>query len=280
MLEVSGGSIKKSNFYAAFFLLPAPKRRALAAVYDYCRLIDDIVDSGSLNKEEARRMLSFWRAEIDRLYAGHPTHTVSANLLPHVEPFQFSKNSFLEVIRGCEMDLDCARYETFEELESYLRGVACSVGELSMRVFGYRHTSEENMKEFIKLFGYAFQMTNIIRDVGSDLEMGRVYLPAARMREAGYTQEALIRREHNEAFNRLMESEYKRARGFYQRARNLIDFRDRPAVLPTEIMAHVYEGILEEIRRTGFRVLFQKVTISPWRKGRLAFKAWMYCHGL
>lgn len=271
---------KSSNFYLGFLFLSAPKRRALAAVYAYCRLIDDIVDSGSLGKEEARKMLSFWRQEIDRLYDGRPTHSIAMDLLPHLKPYQLPKQAFLEVIRGCEMDLECTRYETFEQLESYMKGVACSVGELSVRIFGLTHTPADKAAEFVKLFGYAFQLTNIIRDVGADLEMGRIYLPDSEMRQADYTREALLAREHNAAFDRLMEIEYKRARGYYQRARNLVDFRDRPALVCAEVMAHVYEGILEETKARGFRVLFEKTKIGLITKLRLAFKGWLYCYGL
>jgi phytoene synthase len=184
------------------------------------------------------------------------------------------------MIRGCEMDLDQTRYESFEELESYMRGVACSVGTLSVAIFGTTHTPPDRVKEFVRLFGYAFQLTNIIRDVGPDLEMGRVYLPESEMREAGYSREALVRREHNPAFDRLMGSLYRRARGYYQQGRNMVDFRDRPGLLPAEIMAHIYEGILEEIKQEGFRVLFHRTTLPAWQKLRLAFRAWLYSHGI
>ncbi len=269
-----------SNFFLGFLFLPRAKREALSAVYAYCRLIDDIVDDNVLPKDEARRMLDFWRLEVDRLYAGTPTHPVSRRLVEPVRAFRLAKEDFLEMIRGCAMDLEESRYETFEQLESYLQGVACSVGRLSIQIFGYRHTSEADIREFARLFGYAFQMTNIIRDVGVDLELGRVYLPEADMRAAGYSREALVRREQTPAFDALMERLYQRTVGFYRRARNLVDFRDRPAMVPAEVMAHVYEALLEDIRAGGFKVLFQKQSLSPWRKARLAGRAWLYCHGI
>jgi phytoene synthase len=135
------------------------------------------------------------------------------------------------------------------------------------------------MREFAKLFGYAFQLTNIIRDVGGDLELGRIYLPASDMREAGYGPQALLRREYNEAFVRLMGILYRRAKDYYRRARELVDPRDRPGLLSAEIMAHVYEGLLEDIRAGGYRVLFQRHRLSGWRKAALAGKAWLYCRG-
>ena len=127
--------------YWGFLLLPKDKRAALSAVYEYCRLIDDIVDSGSLNKKEAQRMLDFWKEEVERIYNGTPTNSLSERLLAHIKKFHLPKQPFLEVIRGCEMDLTVSRYETFEELESYLQGVACAVGDLSVEIFGYSFTS-------------------------------------------------------------------------------------------------------------------------------------------
>jgi 15-cis-phytoene synthase len=269
-----------SNFFLGFLFLSRKKRDALSAVYAYCRLIDDIVDAGSLEREEARRMLDFWRAEIDRVYAGTPTHSVGQRLAAALKDFDLPKEAFLEMIRGCAMDLESTRYETFQDLESYLQGVACSVGRLSVEIFGYRHTSAADIKEFARQFGYAFQLTNIIRDVGADLEMGRVYLPESDMRAAGYSREALLRREHSPAFDRLMETLYQRAQASYRRGRSLVDFRDRPGLVPAEVMAHVYEGLLDDIKRGGYRVLFHKTTLGPLRKARLALKAWLYCHGI
>jgi phytoene synthase len=269
-----------SNFFLGFLLLPKDKREALSAVYAYCRLIDDIVDSGSLKKDEARKMLDFWNAEIERLYAGTPTHSISLRLAACLKLFPLPKEGFLEMIRGCTMDLDIARYENFEKLEPYLQGVAGSVGRLTIEIFGYSHTTPERMQEFAKLFGYAFQLTNILRDVGPDLELGRVYLPEDEMKAAGYSPEMLKSRQHNEAFDRLMESQYQRAKTFYRRARNIVDFRDRPGLLAAEIMAHVYEGLLDQIRAEGFRVLFKRSELSAFSKIKFSFKAWLYCQGL
>ncbi len=271
---------KSSNFFLGFLFLPAEKREALSAVYAYCRLIDDIVDAGDRTKEQARAELDFWRAEIESLFRGEPTHPVAARLAPAVKRFSLPKEEFLQMIRGCSMDLEGAAFETYADLESYMRGVACSVGRLCVRIFGCERTPRERIEEFADLFGFAFQLTNIIRDVGADLELGRVYLPAAEMRQAGYSREALLRREHSPAFDRLMEGLYKRASVSYQRARNAVDFRDRPALLPAEVMAHIYEALLERIKRNGFRVLFgPRERVPGWRKAGLAGRAWLYCHG-
>jgi len=269
-----------SNFFLGFLFLPRAKREALSAVYAYCRLIDDIVDSGQHQKEEARRQLDFWKEEVARLYEGKAAHPVALRLSPHVRTYGLPQDAFLEMIRGCAMDLEGTRYQTPEELESYMRGVASSVGRLAVEIFGCRATPPERLREFATLFGYAFQLTNIIRDVGADLELGRVYIPASDMQEAGYTEKQLLLREHSAAFDRLMHSLYRRAQAYYRRARSLVDFRDRPALLPAEVMAHIYEALLEDIRNNEFRVLFLRHSLPAWRKALLAGKAWLYCHGL
>ncbi|MBI3564996.1 MAG: squalene/phytoene synthase family protein, partial [Elusimicrobia bacterium] len=134
--------------------------------------------------------------------------------------------------------------------------------------------------EFATTFGYAFQLTNIIRDVGADLELGRVYLPLEDMRREGYTADRLLLRDHGPEFDRVMEAEYRRAKDYYARARDMVDFRDRPALLPAEVMAHVYEGLLDRIKEDRFRVLYHKTRLPAHRKLVLALRAWLYCHGL
>ena len=270
---------KKSNFFLAFLILPRAKREALSAVYAYCRLIDDIVDSGTLAKDEQRRELAFWREEVERLYAGAPTHSVSAALLRPVADYKIPKDAFLEMIRGCALDLEGTRYRTIGELESYMRGVASSVGIMCVHIFGWKHTPRERMMEFATTFGCAFQLTNIIRDVGADLELGRVYLPLDDLNEAGYSVERLLAREDSPQFRRALEAEYRRAKDYYARARALVDPRDRPALLPAEVMAHVYEGVLDRTRAEGYPVLFKKTSLSAPRKLALALRAWLYCHG-
>lgn len=278
MISAPPRAEKKSNFFLGFLLLPKPKREALSAVYAYCRLIDDIVDEG-LPKAEARRQLDFWRAEVERLFQGVPEHPVARDLLRPVADYGIPKEPFLEMIRGCAMDLDGTRYETIEELESYMRGVASSVGIMCVHIFGWSHTPKERMYEFATTFGYAFQLTNIIRDVGADLEIGRVYLPVADVREAGYSVDRLLHREQDANFDRAMLAQYKRAKAYYARARALVDPRDRRGLLPAEVMAHVYEGLLDEIKNQKFRVLFQKTSLSGFRKLMLALRAWLFCHG-
>ena len=269
-----------SNFYLGFLFLSKPKREALKAVYGFCRHIDDIVDAGNMRPEEAQESLDNWREEIERLYKGKPTQELAQRVFPYVERYHLPKQAFLGLIGGVEMDLRRKRYDTFSELEPYLYGVAVTVGLLCVEIFGHEHTPPEQAREYAKNMGYAFQLTNILRDVGTDLEDGRIYLPRQDIEKAGYSIDALIRREHTPAFEALMNQEYDRARTFYQRARNCIDPQDRPSMLPAEIMARVYEDILEQMKASGFRVFFQKTKISAWRKAWLALAGIAYSYGI
>ncbi|MHB2026193.1 MAG: phytoene/squalene synthase family protein [Elusimicrobiota bacterium] len=278
--SVPAATERGSNFFLGFLFLPKAKREALSAVYAYCRSIDDIVDDGFLTKSAAAAKLEFWRDEIGRLFSGNPREPIAVRLMPHVRALGLPQEPFLEMIRGCAMDLERSSYETFGDLEPYLQGVACSVGDLAVRIFGYQHTPAERIREYARLYGYAFQMTNILRDVGADLDLGRVYLPEKDMRESGYSREALIRRERGPAFARLMDMEYERCLGFYRKAKSLVDFRDRPALLPAEIMARIYEGVLGEMRRSGYPVFFKRCGLSWPRKISCALDAWLYCHGI
>ncbi|MBI4679369.1 MAG: squalene/phytoene synthase family protein [Elusimicrobia bacterium] len=278
-MKVEDSKEKGSSFYLGFLFLSKPKREALAAVYAYCRHIDDIVDAGDLTAEAARHELGFWHDELDRLFGGRPTHRVSLRLAPHVRRFALAKEPFLEVLKGCEMDLGQVRYESFAELQAYMARVASAVGLILVEIFGHRATPPELLREFAMDFGYAFQLTNIIRDVGADLDKGRVYLPAADMREKGCALESLLRRERTEAFLAVMERQYLRAKGFYRKARESLDPADRPAMLPAEVMAHVYEGLLEDIRASGFDVLRTAPRQGALRKAGRALKAWLYCRG-
>ncbi len=279
---VTGGeaAARRSSFYVGFLFLPSEKRRALTEVYGFCRMIDDIVDSGELTRVEAEKRLEFWREEIARLYEGRPGHPVSQALAYPVERFALPRQAFLDLIGGCAMDLERRRYEDFKELEAYLYGVAVTVGLLCVEIFGYRHSDAARVREYATHLGYAFQLTNILRDVGADLEMGRIYLPLSEMRAAGYCVEELHSRQHNKAFVALMEAQYARAKGYYARARTLLDPRDRAGMLAAELMARHYEGVLDEIRRRQYRVFFERIGLSPWQKLRLAAAGCAYSYGL
>jgi phytoene synthase len=257
---------KSSSFRWGFLVLPENKQRALEAVYAWCRHLDDIVDEG-LPEAEARKQLDYWNQEIFRLYEGKPEHELSKALAPFIRQFPIPKDAFYEMVRGCRMDLDKTVYDSPEKLESYMAGVASSVGDMCTAIFSPQAAGR--LKEFSRFFGYAFQLTNIIRDVGEDLKLGRVYLPGVRAEQLKPGPE----------FTALMEKQYQRAKDYYARARRAVPPADRKALLPAEIMGHVYEGLLDDIRAKGFPVLAGKRRLPAWRKAFLAAKAWLYCHG-
>ncbi|MCX5788853.1 MAG: presqualene diphosphate synthase HpnD [Elusimicrobia bacterium] len=270
---------QQSNFYWGFLFLRPAKRRALTAVYAFARTIDDIVDAGHLKEDEQKKMLDFWKAEVHRMFAGQATHSLSQELWGHVQAFRLPKEPFLELIEGCELDLKRKRYETFEELEQYLYGVAVTVGLLCVRIFGYERTSPEDIREYARNMGYAVQLTNILRDVGADLELGRIYLPQAELAEAGYSLDDLFHRRHTPAFLAVMRKQYDRAKLHYQRARNILNPADRPKMLAAEVMGRVYEGILDEIRELQYHVYFHRVSLPLLRKLRLILDAIRFSYG-
>ncbi len=272
--SANGSPEKSSNFYFGFLFLSRRRREALAAVYAYCRHIDDIVDSSDMPAGEAREQLDFWRKEIDELYKGRPSHPISTRLQPFVKEFDLPKEGFQELITGMTMDLDKKKYETLDDLKRYLFGAAGTVGLLCVNIFGYRYTRPERIREYAIEMGNAMQLTNILRDVGADLELGRVYLPEEDIREAGYSIEELLRRDHSPAFARLMARECRRAGEFFARARSLLDPRDASSMLPAEVMARIYEDVLKRIRAEEYRVFFQKVRVPSWSKAWIALKAW------
>lgn len=279
-VEAPGAPQKSSNFYLGFLFLSKERQAALGAVYRFARVVDDVVDAGTLSAEDAAKELDFWETEVDRLYEGRAGHPVTVALAPFVERFRLPKEGFVELVKGVRMDLEKNRYETFADLERYLFGVAGAVGLLCVEIFGHRKTSAENLRAYAVAMGNAFQLTNILRDVGEDLERGRIYLPLADLREAGVSEESLAKREHTAAFRALMAREYERAKGFYREARSRLHPDDRAAMTPAEVMAHVYEELLERIKEQDFRVQFQRVRVPAWRKLLLALKAWLYCRGV
>ncbi|MFA6030297.1 MAG: presqualene diphosphate synthase HpnD [Elusimicrobiota bacterium] len=269
-----------SNFSLAFLFLSAPQREALRAVYAWCRHVDDVVDSGALPPPEAARALEEWRSEIERLYEGKETHPLARRLRPHVLAYRLPKAAFLDVLAGVRMDLERTRYETYADLERYLYGVAGAVGLLCVEIFGYKRTPPERVREYAVAMGNAFQLTNILRDVGGDLERGRIYLPLEDLRAAGCSEDAVVHRRYGPEFTRLMSRQYERAKEYYRKARTLLEPEDRVAMLPAEVMAEVYEEVLERVRAENYRVFFQRVGLSTGRKLVLAGRAWARTHGI
>jgi len=258
-----------SNFYYAFMLLPLERRRALYAVYAFCRFVDDIADDESI--ANPAELLARWREELRNVYAGTPTRPVSRALADNVVRFNIPQRYFDEVIDGVEMDLSRRRYETFDELILYCRRVASAVGLICIEVFGY---SNPSTRVYAEKLGLAFQLTNIIRDVREDAQRGRIYLPLEDLHRFGVTESELLGGVYNDRFRALMAFEAKRARDLYNEAAHALPLEDRPAMLSAEAMRLIYSALLEQIVRSNYRVFDRRHRLSTPRKLYLVGRAW------
>ena len=259
-----------SSFYYSFLFLPHERRRAITALYAYCREVDDIVDEG-LDPQVAATKLAWWRLEVEKLYAGDPSHPVTRALQPYVDKFSISKTHLLEIIDGMEMDLRQARYLDWPGLERYCYLVAGVVGLLASRIFGY---SNPGTQDYARSLGLAFQLTNIIRDVGEDARNNRVYLPMSELKEFGVTAADILQARETEAFTKLMQFQAARARQHYAAAFAALPAEDRKPQRAGLIMAAIYRTLLDEIEADGFKVLTRRTSLTPIRKFWIAWRTW------
>jgi 15-cis-phytoene synthase len=258
-----------SNFYYAFMLLPVERRRALYAVYAFCRFVDDIADDDEVREPAA--LLARWREELDHVYAGGPTRAVSRALADNVHRFNIPRRYFEEVIDGVEMDLTRRRYQTFDELELYCRRVASAVGLICIEIFGYGNPAT---RVYAERLGLAFQLTNIIRDVREDAARGRIYLPLEDLARFEVSEEEILEGKYSPRFRALMEFEAQRARDFYREAETALTPEDRSAMLAAEGMRLIYAALLERIVQSDYRVFDQRLSLSTPRKLYLVGRAW------
>lgn len=261
-----------SSFYYSFMFLPQPKREAITALYAFCREVDDIADECS-ELHTAQIKLDWWRSEIGNLYAGQPQHPVSKALAPAVEAFGLSKEHFQEIIDGMQMDLEQNRYRDFKQLQLYCYRVASVVGLLSAAIFGY---SNRNTLKYAHDLGMAFQLTNIIRDVGEDARRNRIYLPLEELQMFGVSENDILHGNETEQVRKLLEFQIERAESFYDRALNALPQEDRKAQRTGLIMAAIYRTLLREILADEpQRVLNSKTSLTPLRKLWLAWSTWI-----
>ncbi len=260
-----------SSFYYSFLFLPPERRRAITALYAFCREVDDTVDETS-DESLARIKLAWWRTEMAAMYEGKPTHPVTKALQPFLQPYDLKQEHVQAIIDGMEMDLNQTRYLDYAGLSKYCWHVASVVGILSASIFGA--TRPETLKYAEKL-GHAFQLTNIIRDVGEDARKGRIYLPINELQQFGVTAADLLNARHTENFGKLMAFQAERAQKAYDEAFALLPKEDRRAQRPGLIMAAIYRTVLDEIERDGYHVLTQRISLTPLRKLWLAWKTWV-----
>jgi phytoene synthase len=260
-----------SSFYYSFLFLPPERRRAITALYAFCREVDDVVDETSETQLAAAK-LAWWRSELANLQRGNPQHPVTKALAPHTAAYSISSEKLSEIIDGMEMDLTQTRYLDWPGLERYCYRVAGVVGLLAAAIFGYR---DARTLQYAKDLGIAFQLTNIIRDVGEDARKNRIYLPADELKRFNVPAADILNARETPQFKALMEFQGRRARGYYDKAMAELPGDDRRAQRPGLIMAAIYRALLEEIERDGFRVLRQRTSLTPLRKFWIAWKIWL-----
>ncbi|MDR1311536.1 MAG: presqualene diphosphate synthase HpnD [Burkholderiaceae bacterium] len=259
-----------SSFYYSFFLLPPDRRKAIVALYAYCRELDDIVDIGA-DIAQAQGKLDEWRHEISAMMQGRATHPITRALFPHLETCAITQEYLHALIDGMQMDLCQYSYPDFTSLARYCWHVASVVGILSARIFGAIHPQSV---QYAEKLGLAFQMTNIIRDVGEDAARGRIYLPADDMAHFGVTQDDIMNRRTTSSFKELLRFQAKRTHALYAEAQAIIPPTDKKKLRPALAMTGIYHALLHKMERSGFPVLTQRVSLNPVKKLRLAWRAY------
>src|SRR5947208_2098437 len=256
----------ESNLALAFISLGRERKHAITVFYAFCRVIDDIADSSELSVADKRARLTKWRQLLRTADPDEPL--LARDLRSLIEKYSLPPGMFEEIIAGVEMDLSITRYPNFEELRVYCYRVASAVGLVSIEIFGYRNP---RCKQYAIELGLALQMTNIIRDVGKDLQDDRIYLPQEDLARFNYPETELQHRQYNERFLRLMEFEAARAREFFSQAGAALPSEDRRAMAPAEIMASIYRGLLRQVQLDKFRVFEEEYRLSKLEKaGRIA----------
>jgi phytoene synthase len=261
-----------SSFYYAFLFLPPPQRAAITAFYAYCREIDDVVDD-AIDMGVANTKLAWWRNEVRQAYTGSPTHPVMKAWMSWAKEYGIDEKQLQAVIEGCQMDLQQTRYLNFQTLQHYCHLVAGVVGEVSARIFGY---TQQQTLQYAHQLGLALQLTNIIRDVGEDARRGRIYLPIADLQQFDVKAHEILQTKapwgYSDRFKALMQYQAKRAYQYYDEAFALLPNSDRRAQRSGLMMAEIYRTLLQEIERSSFQVLHQRIALTPLRKVWIAMR--------
>jgi phytoene synthase len=261
-------SASGSSFYYAFLFLPPQRRAAITAFYAFCREVDDVVDEVT-DPGVAASKLAWWHNEVRQAFAGKPNHPVTQALMPHVPEFGIEEASLQSVIDGCELDLTQTRYLDYPNLARYCHLVAGVVGEVSAKIFGQ---TDAATTAYAHKLGQAFQLTNIIRDVGEDALRGRIYLPVTELQQFDVKAHEILNRLDSERFQALMQFQASRAHGLYEEALAMLPANDWKHQKPGLMMASIYRTLLREIETQKFPVLKQRVALTPLRKLWLAWK--------
>ena len=263
-----------SNLALAFLLLPRAKRDAMSALYAFCREVDDVADNESAPAEKRREQLALWRADVRRACAGEiPQFAVNQELQPVIREYRLPFTLFDELLKGCEMDFNIKRYDSFEQLELYCYRVASVVGLLSIEIFGYKNPA---CRHYAVYLGKALQLTNILRDVRTDAERGRIYLPLDELKKNGVAPDEILRHEYSERFSTLAAGVAGHAKNFYRLARVTLPAEDRRSMVAAELMGSVYWQLLQKLERGKFDVFGPRpLKLSKPHKLALIFRSWL-----
>lgn len=261
-----------SSFYYSFIFLSQQKREAITALYAFCREVDDIVDECT-DLHVAQTKLNWWRSEIESLYQNKPQHPISKALLTPIKTYQLDAEHFIEIIDGMEMDLNFNRYEDFKQLQLYCYRVASVVGLLSAQIFGFNN---RKTLKFAHDLGMAFQLTNIIRDVGEDSRRNRIYLPLDELTKFNVTEDDILHSRESDSVKQLLDFQIERAESYYDRALNELPEEDRKSQRVGLMMAAIYRTLLREIKTDGAqKVLNSRTSLGALRKFWLASQVWI-----
>ena len=260
-----------SSFTVSFIFLPKIQREAMTALYAFCREVDDVVDECT-DYSVAQTKLNWWKSEVANLYLNTPQHPVTKALQPVVAQFNLAQEHFLEIIDGMEMDLKFNRYEDFKQLQLYCYRVASVVGLLSAQIFGFKN---RKTLKYAHDLGMAFQLTNIIRDVGEDARRGRIYLPLDELKKAKVTEDDILQSRETPAVKELMEYQIERAESYYDKALRELPAEDAKQQRAGLMMAAIYRTLLREIKAdSAEKVLNFKTKLPPFRKILLAVQTY------
>ena len=265
---------RDTNFYYSFLVLPADQRRAIVAVWDVCRAIDDAVDE--VPAEDAAgtaRAVAFWRSEVARIFStGAPETLQGQRVQPFVRQFDLPRTPFDDLVDGVAMDVGSRRYQTFDELREYCYRVASTVGLICVAIFGCRG---EAARAYAEHLGIALQLTNILRDVPVDFSRGRVYLPLDELSRFGCSEDDLRAGQMNDRVRALLTHQGQRARDYYAAARRLVPRGDRRKLVAAEIMGAIYRAILTRIERRGYDVFTELVRVPRPQRAVIAAATWL-----
>jgi len=268
---------RDTSFYYSFLVLPAAQRRAIVAVWDFCRAVDDAVDEAPVERRPAQ--VRAWREELTRCFEGGVPQTPQGTaLIPVIDAFTLSRQPFESLIEGVEMDLDTPRYATFADLYEYCIRVASAVGLICIEVFGCR---DPQSRQYAIDLGVALQLTNILRDVPGDLERGRVYIPLEDFARFGCHEGDLgaeaIHAGHgvrSAAVKRLLAYQAQRAREYYTRANADLPRREARRLVAARIMGAIYFGILKRIEARQYDVFSEVIRVPRPRRALIAAATW------